>query len=112
MRFPKWLALFLLAALPASAQTPFNALPNPGGMTWTTVTCGTSSTPFGVAGGSYLVVKIPATGSTVWFGWGTNAATTATPSEDFAAGSLIQWGGGTGSCIVASGTQSITVGYK
>ncbi len=115
----KWLLLFLLVAFPASAQNINQVVPpHDGGMTWTTVTCASTSTNFGVDGGQYLTVQVPPTATqTVWFGWGGSiasptAATTTTPSQGYAAGTNIVWGGGTGSCIVASGTQVISVGTK
>ena len=79
-------------------------------MTWTSVNCSTTSTPFGVAGRAYLTVQVPA--GTVCFGWDSNAATLLPPSQCYTSGTVISWGGGTGSCIVASGTQAISVGTK
>ena len=93
-----------------------------GNLTWIPITCTTTSTPFGINANQYLTVNIPVSGGTVWFGWGfnqttgaPNPATTAPPSQSYAGGttgSTIQWGAGTGSCITASGTQTISVGYK
>jgi hypothetical protein len=59
-----------------------------------------------------LSIQVPPGGSTVWFAYGTASATTAPPSQGVAAGTTITWGGGTGSCIVATGTQAITVETK
>lgn len=84
--------------------------PNANNTVATKVTCAATSTPFGVSGSAYLSVLIPPAGSTVCFAWGTNAtATLSPPSECFTGGSLFNWGGGTGSCIVTSSTQDITV---
>ena len=111
------LALTLLVTTdhpPATAQganvvTPVTA-PNAMDITATAVTCGATSTAFGVTGSYYLKIQVPPTATqTVWFGWGTTAATTSTPSEGYTAGTDVAWGGGTGSCIVATGSQSITV---
>jgi hypothetical protein len=115
MRFLTVLAMMLaLACGNARAQqvvTPTTA-PNTQGITSTAVTCGTTSTPFGVTAIYYLHIHIPNGAPTVWFAWNSNTATTSPPSEDWtgANGPIdITWGGGTGSCIVASGTQVITV---
>lgn len=114
-------APFLLALMIGSALAQNinqTVPPHDGGMTWTTVTCRSTSTNFGVGGGQYLTVQVPPTATqTVWFAWGgtvasPTTATTTTPSQGYAAGTNIAWGGGTGSCIVASGTQDISVGTK
>ncbi len=112
----------LLVGLCASQAQAQNIMattpPHDGGMTWVTVTCASTSTPFAVGGGQYLTVQVPPSATqTVWFGWGgtvasPTTATTTTPSQGYAAGTNIAWGGGTGACIVASGTQVISVGYK
>jgi hypothetical protein len=73
----------IFAGSVARAQS-LSALPlfNPGGMTWVSVTCGTTSTPLGVSASQYLVVQVPSTASqVVFFGWGSAAATTTTASE-------------------------------
>lgn len=115
----KWLALFLAISVPAMAQNINQVTPpHTGGITWTSVTCGSTTTAFGVAGGQYLTVQVPPSATqTVWFGFGgtaasPTAATTTTPSQGYAAGTNIAWGGGTGSCIVVSGSQVISVGTK
>lgn len=117
----RWFFVFLLLALPLPAVAQnINQVtaPQAGGLTWTQVTCGSTTTPFGVAAGQYLTVQVPPSATqTVWFGWGgtaalTPAATTATPSQGYGAGTNISWGGGTGTCIVASGSQVISVGTK
>lgn len=111
--------LLVFAVSQARAQNIMQTVPpQGGGLTWTTVTCGATSTVFGVGGGQYLTVQVPPNATqTVWFGWGGSiasptAATTTTPSQGYAAGTNIAWGGGTGSCIVAAGTQVISVGTK
>lgn len=108
-----------LLAFPAAAQNIMQVVPpQDSGLTWTTVTCANTSTPFTVGGGQYLTVQVPPDATqTVWFGWGGSiasptTATTATPSQGYAAGTNIAWGGGTGACIVAAGTQVISVGTK
>jgi hypothetical protein len=113
------IAAGLILSAPVFAQTTSQTTaPNTGGMTHISVTCGTTSTAFGVAGSQYLTVQVPTTAAApVFFGWGgtqamPTTATTTTASQSYAAGSLITWGGGTGSCIVAFGTQAITVGYR
>ncbi len=121
MRQSIWVTVLVTLAvgcggISARAQSTFqfpNA-PNANSVTPTTVTCGTTSTAFGVTGNTYLGVLIPPTASqNVGFAWGANAtATLNPPSEVFSAGSMISWAGGTGACIVASGTQTITVETK
>lgn len=87
--------------------------PSASAVTPTTVTCGTTSTAFGVTGTSYLSVWVPpADTANVCFGWGSNAATTSAPSQCFGPGTAVSWGGGTGACIVATGTQPIVVETK
>ena len=107
---------FALFATAAHAQPifEFNGAPNANTVTATTVTCGTSSTAFGVTGNTYLSVLVPPTATqNVGFAWGPSAtATTGPPSQLFGAGSAVSWGGGTGACIVATGTQTITVETK
>ena len=109
----------ILSASPALADNVTKTTaPNPGGMTWISVTCGSTSTPFGIGAGEYMTVQIPLTASqSVFFGWGGSVAsptiaTAAPPSQSYSAGTTITWGGGTGSCIVASGSQTISVGYR
>jgi hypothetical protein len=113
MRFVRWLAaLWLLLPAVAQAQpAPLSVVIPPGtvGVTATSVTCGTSSTPFGVTGTTYLSVTIPPGAGNVWFAWNGSTATTAPPSQAFTGGTTITWGGGTGTCIVSTGTQAITV---
>lgn len=110
--------LLLLLAVPFMAHAQGGAgifqsgqAPNANNVTGTTVTCANTSTAFGVSGSAYLSILVPPTATqNVCFAWGPSAAaTTAPPSECFAAGSLFNWGGGTGACIVATGTQTITV---
>lgn len=112
MRSIRYALLLSLLASPSFAQAPsvVTTPPNNYGATATAVTCGTSSTSFGVSGRNYLSVNVPIGAGTVWFAWGPGAtATTAPPSQSYNGGTTIQWGGGTGACIVASGTQAITV---
>ncbi len=97
----------------ASGAGCVSPVPSNVGLNFVKVTCGTTTTAFGVTGASYLTVQIPPTAmQTVWFAWNGTAATTAPPSQGYSATTNVTWGGGTGSCIVASGTQDITVGYK
>ena len=105
-------------AMAQSFPVQMNGL-NTGGMTFVQVTCGASSTGLGVAGASYLTVQVPSTASQlVYFNWGGTVALPVTAvanasNQSYGAGSKIDWpGGGTGACIVASGTQVVTVGYK
>jgi hypothetical protein len=95
-------------------QNPLSSVgaPNTINLTWKTLNCGATSTPFGAVGLVYLTIQIPSGGQSVGFGWNAAAATMASPSQVFQAGTTIVWGGGTGSCIVASGTQPITIGYR
>ncbi len=87
--------------------------PSTVGTTFTSVTCGSTSTSFGVTGTSYLAINIPITATqNVYFAWNGATATVSPPSEGFAPGTTVAWGGGTGSCIVASGTQAVTVVTK
>lgn len=83
---------------------------------WTSVTCAATSTSFGLPtpGPIYLSVQVPPSAmQNVCFGWGQNAATLNPPSQCYGAGTVIEFQkGGTGSCIVSSGTQAITVGYQ
>jgi hypothetical protein len=111
-------ALSIGLSTPASAQIFYPSAPNNIGTTWISVTCGTTSTPFGISAGQYLSVQVPPTSTqNVFIAWGgvgatpTTATTTAT-TQQYAPGWTATWGGGMGSCIVASGTQAITVGYK
>jgi hypothetical protein len=119
----KWAALVLLLVLlvaaQANAQTNSAGVPSANSMTFVAVSCGTTSTPFGQASRDYLTVNIPptVTQTAVWFSWGINAgtgqpnaATVGPPSQAFVPGQTLAWAGGTGSCIVASGTATITVG--
>ncbi len=102
-------------AISARAQQVFefpNA-PNANSITSTAVTCGTTSTPFGVTGNTYLGAFIPPTGQNVGFASGPNATATMTPpSVVLVPGAIASWAGGTAACIVASGTQVITVETK
>ncbi len=87
--------------------------PSASAVTATSVTCGSTSTALGVTGVSYLSVLIPpAASQNVCFAWGAGTATTSPPSQCFAPGVAVSWGGGTGACIVASGSQAITVESK
>lgn len=83
-------------------------------LTWSSVTCAATSTSLGVTAASYMTVLIPpdATATKVCFSWNASTAATLTPpSQCYGAGTLIKWTqGGTGKCIVPSGTQAITVG--
>lgn len=115
----KFLLALLLLLLPAAAGAQsssfftFTAAPNASQVTSSTVTCAATSTPLGVTANQYLSIALPPSGATVCFAWGANAtATTAPPSQCFTAGTVLAWGGGTGACIVATGTQAITVGVK
>lgn len=109
------LAMLALLPLAAHAQQQVNVVnnvvaPAAGYVTQTAVTCGATSTPLGVTGTTYLSVWIaPSASQTVCFGWGATAATMSPPSQCFAAGTQISWSGGTGSCIVASGSQAVVV---
>lgn len=91
---------------------PVNVAPSAGNVTSTAVTCAATSTALGVTGASYLSVLIPLSGQNVCFGWGNAAATLSPPSQCFSPGTLVAWGGGTGSCIVASSTQAVTVNTR
>ena len=86
--------------------------PNATQLSIASVTCGTSSTPFNVTGVSYLAVQIPSGGATVWFAPSGTAATTAAPSKGWVGGTDFQLSGGSLNCIVASGSQVISVWYK
>lgn len=86
--------------------------PNTNQITETAVTCGATSTPFGVTGAAYLAVQTPIGGVTVCFGVGTNAATLNPPSKCYPGGTDFQFAGGTGTCIVAASTQAISVWTK
>ena len=114
MRSPfAFLAALCLAPTICSAQIITNP-PSASGVTFSTVTCATTSTAFVVRGGSYLSVQVPPSAAgTVWFAWGEAAtATLAPPSQGFLGGATLNWSGGTGACIVASGTQAISVGTR
>lgn len=115
----KLLAALFLILLPgiADAQTSsffgFTGAPNASQVTAANVTCAATSTPLGVTANQYLSINLPSGGSAVCFAWGAGAtATTAPPSQCFAAGTTLAWGGGTGACIVATGTQAITLEIK
>lgn len=113
MRLSVCLFLALFPAL-AHAQTfQSSQAPNANTVTAATVTCGTSSTPLGVTGNTYLSIQVPSGAQTTCFAWGPNAvATMSPPSECFGANTLFNWGGGTGACIVAASTQAIVVETK
>lgn len=104
------------APVPLSGDSNGNFLttaPNTALTTWVAINCGTVSTPFGVTGTTYLHVQIPNTVvQNIGFGWNGTPATLTPPSEVFGGNVDFDFAGGTGSCIVASGTASITVGYK
>lgn len=114
MRAIAFLLVLLLPIAAARADGGFNFsnAPNANNLTGTAVTCGATSTALGVTGNSYLSISIPpgpAT-QTVCFAWGPSAtATMSPPSECFTQGALFSFAGGTGACIVASGSQAITV---
>ncbi len=103
-------AIGILAACPAFAFTE-TVPPSMSQMTWSTVTCGTTTTPLPAAS-TFMLIKIPQAGATVFFGFSGNPATTSTPSVDFPGGTWVTFGGGQSQCIVASGTQPISVGVK
>ena len=84
--------------------------PNTIGIVSTSVTCSTSSTPFGVSGPMYLHVNIPPNVTQqVCFAWNATAATLSPPSECYTPPTDLTFQGGTGTCIVASGSALITV---
>jgi hypothetical protein len=105
--------LLILLLLPGIARAQYfngTGAPSANGVNAATVTCGSSSTPFTVTGNNYLSIQTPIGGSQVCFAWGPSAtATTSPPSQCYAAGTNIAWGGGTGACIVATGSQAISV---
>ncbi len=78
----------------------------------TTVTCAAISTAFGVTGAAYLAIQVPPGGVQVCFAPGTIAATLSPPSKCYGAGTDFQFAGGTGTCIVTAGTQTISVWTK
>lgn len=85
--------------------------PSTTGTTTTNVTCGTSSTAFGVTGTTYLSVSVDSNATqAVCFGWGADPAVTT--RQCFSGPAILSWGGGTGSCRVASGTQVVSVVTK
>lgn len=106
--------LFVLLAWPAfGQQITKTTAPDNSGLAWSSVTCANTSTSLGVYAKNYLTVQVPPTASqNVCFAWGGAAATTSPPSQCYAAGTNISWGGGTGACIVASSTQAISVGVQ
>jgi hypothetical protein len=110
------IVLILIAAMVAAhAQNTyfsFPQAPNTLGTTPTSVTCGSSSTPLGVTGNSYISIQIPPGGQNVCFALKSTAATLNPPSQCFGGGTTFGWGGGTLTCIVASGSQAITVETK
>lgn len=96
-------------------QNPLASVPAPNtvNLQWTTVHCGSTSTPFGVTGNLYLTIQVPPAAVNVGFAWGVGAtATMLPPSQVYGAQTNITWSGGTGACIVATGTQDISVGYR
>jgi hypothetical protein len=107
--------LFLAALLLSGGAHAFTQTtpPDMTNIAWSTVTCGSTSTALPAAS-TYQTIRIPATaGQLVWFTWGQGVtATTATPSQDYGAGTNIVTGGGAGACIVAAGSQAISVGVK
>ena len=68
------------------ALAPASSVSN--GIVLTTVTCGTTSTAFGVTGASYLAIQVPPGAGTVCFAPGSTAATLSPPFKCY--------GGGTG----------------
>lgn len=87
--------------------------PSANSVTATAVTCATTSTALGVTGTSYVSILIPPTATqNVCFAWNAATATTSPPSQCFGPGTAVSWGGGTGACIVATGSQAITVETK
>ena len=86
--------------------------PNASQLTVTSVTCGSTSTALGVTGAAYLAIQVPPGGSQVCFAPGSTAATTAAPSKCYSPGTDIQFAGGTGTCIVSTGSQAISVWTK
>lgn len=109
--------LLILLPSTAAAQSAsffgFTDAPNASQVTASAVTCAATSTPLGVTANQYLSINLPAGGATVCFAWGPGATATLTPpSQCFAAGTTLAWGGGTGACIVATSTQAITLETK
>ena len=86
--------------------------PNASGLSLATVTCNATSTPLGVTGAAYLAIQIPPGGIQVCFAPGSTAATNAPPSKCYPAGVDFQFSGGTATCIVAAGSQTISVWLK
>lgn len=107
--------LFALVLAGSATAQPVTTAPNANVISWATVTCGATSTPFGVTGNQYLTVNIPpdATATKVCFQYGPNAvATLLPPSQCFPPATTFTFGGGTGACIVSTGTQAVTVGTR
>lgn len=86
----------------------------------TTVTCGTGSTALLAAASAtqFVLVKVPATGGTVWINAAGAAAVAAPPSIDLVAGASILWSPGNGfvpssamACIAVV-AQAVTLLWK
>jgi len=101
--------------VPSSNTQGVATAPITGTPTQATVTCGNTSTQLlaASAAGSFIRVSVPPGGSTVWFNWAGAAAVAATPSDPITAGNAIWWTTyvptSVINCIVASGSQAVTV---
>lgn len=93
-----------------------------GTITQTSVSCATISTTLLAANAAttFIKVKVPNGGATVWFNWTGVAAVATLPSEDFAGGTSIVFYRSTGflprtalTCISAGGSaQSVLLEYQ
>jgi len=106
-------ALVLLPMAASAQQAPTGA------MVQTTVTCANTSTAVLTAQSvqKFLLIQNPGA-SSVWIRFDGAAATTAAPALSLAGGASITWSPNNGfvpgtaiNCIVASGTQAISVLY-
>jgi hypothetical protein len=113
---PKTLSAMVLATLNGAGQ----AVPvsGSGALTQATVTCGNTSTTLLAAGAAASFVRVvnPPGGVSVGIRWDGSAATMTPPSDFIAGGGYIAWTSYVPSaqytCIVAAGSQAITLVYK
>jgi hypothetical protein len=109
-------------AVPVSTSNPLPAGAGGGATSGTptqaTVSCANTSTTLlaAAAAATFIRVAVPPAGATVWVNWAGAAAVTASPSDSITAGNAVVWTSFVPTsqlnCIVASGSQAVTLVYK
>jgi hypothetical protein len=102
------------------AGTPGDPTPTTGTPNQTTVTCGATNTTLLAPGAAtqFVMVKSPAGAVVTWINFAGANAVAAPPSLDLAAGAAITWRlagylpNTQFNCIVAAGSQALTLIYK